>query len=115
MLGVQVADVHAAVGGPGHGPGRPLGDVHGQGVEEVPVLQGQAGRLQPGGQVGGLLVDPRGDGGQPLGAVVDAVHGGDDRQEGLGGADVRGGLLTADVLLAGLEGQAQGGGAVAVP
>ena len=42
-----------------------------------------------------------------LGAVVDRVHGRHVGQERLRGADVGGGLLAADVLLARLEGQAQ--------
>ena len=75
--------------------------------------------LDPGGRAGpgegaGGPVDPRGDGGQAVGAVVHRVERGDDGQEHLGGADVAGGLLPADVLLAGLEGQAEGGGAVGV-
>ncbi len=43
---------------------------------------------------------------QPLGAVVDGVHAGHDRQQHLRGADVARRLLAADVLLAGLQGHA---------
>ncbi|OPZ56041.1 MAG: hypothetical protein BWY91_00628 [bacterium ADurb.BinA028] len=59
-------------------------------------------------------VDPPGDGGQALGAVPHGIHAGDDREQDLRGADVRGGLLAADVLLAGLQGQAVGGRSVRV-
>ena len=58
----------------------------------------------------GQAVDPLGDARQAVGAVVHGVHGGHDRQQHLGGADVGGGLLPADVLLAGLQGQAAGPG-----
>ena len=50
----------------------------------------------------------RGDAGQPLRPVPDGVHAGDHRQQHLGGADVAGRLVAADVLLAGLQRQAQG-------
>jgi hypothetical protein len=40
--------------------------------------------------------------------VVDGVHRGDDGEQHLGGADVGGGLLAADVLLAGLQREAVG-------
>mmetsp|Transcript_126480 Transcript_126480/g.219148 ORF Transcript_126480/g.219148 Transcript_126480/m.219148 type:complete len:238 (+) Transcript_126480:3168-3881(+) len=43
-----------------------------------------------------------------LGSVVHGVHGGHVGQQGLGGADVGGGLLTLDVLLTGLQGHPQG-------
>lgn len=49
-----------------------------------------------------------GDRPQPVGAVVDRVHPGHDGEQDLRGTDVAGGLLAADVLLAGLEGQAVG-------
>ena len=44
---------------------------------------------------------------QAFRAVVDGVHAGDVGQQHLRGADVRGGLLAADVLLAGLHRQTQ--------
>ncbi len=55
-----------------------------------------------------------GDGPQPVGAVVDRVHRGHVGEEGLRRADVRGRLLAADVLLAGLERHPEGRVAVAV-
>ena len=58
----------------------------------------------------GALGDPA----QPVRAVVDGVAGGDDGEQHLRRADVRGGLLAADVLLAGLQRQPQRGVAVGV-
>ena len=52
--------------------------------------------------------------GQPVGAVVAGVHRGDHRQQHLRGADVAGGLVPADVLLAGLQREPVGRGAVGV-
>ena len=46
--------------------------------------------------------------------MVHGVHRGGDRQQRLGGADVGRGLFAADVLLAGLQGQAVGRGACRV-
>ncbi len=51
---------------------------------------------------------------EPVGTVVDGVHARHHGQEHLRGADVAGRLLPADVLLAGLQGQAVGGGAVRI-
>ena len=62
----------------------------------------------------GVAVHAACDGGQPLGAVVAGVHGRHDRQEHLRGADVGGRLVAADVLFAGLQGEAVGVGAISV-
>ena len=51
---------------------------------------------------------------QALGTVVHGIHRGHHGKEHLGRADVGGRLLTADVLLAGLQGQAVGRRAVSV-
>ena len=66
------------------------------------------------GQHGGATVRARGDGGQPVRPVVHGVHGGGHGQQDLGGADVAGRLLAADVLLAGLQREPVGGLAVGV-
>lgn len=50
----------------------------------------------------GSIVDAVGNALQTLGTVVDPVHGGHVGQQCLGGADVAGGLVSADVLLSGL-------------
>ena len=62
----------------------------------------------------GQAVDAAGDLRKTNGTVVDGVHGCDIGQQRLGGADVRGGLFAADVLFAGLQGQAVAGLAVSV-
>ena len=73
-----------------------------------------AGVAQPGGEYGGHPVRTDRDPAQPVGTVPHGVHPGDDREQHLRGADVARGLLAPDVLLAGLEGEAVGGGAVGV-
>ncbi len=50
-------------------------------------------------------MDALSDGLQTLRTVVDSVHGGHIGQQGLGSANVTSGLITADVLLTGLQGQ----------
>ena len=50
---------------------------------------------------------------QPMRPVIHRVHPGHDRQQRLGGADVAGGFIAADVLLAGLDRHAIGGVALA--
>ncbi len=53
--------------------------------------------------------DALGDPAKPPRPVVRRVHAGDDRQQRLRGADVARGLLTLDVLLAGLDRHSEGG------
>ena len=60
-------------------------------------------------QAGRAAVHLLGDVPEALGPVVHGVHRGDDGEQHLGGADVRRRLLAADVLLAGLQGEAVGG------
>lgn len=84
------------------------------GVEEGVVDDLDAGLAQALGEHDGVAVDAAADPAQPLGAVVDGVHPGDHREQHLRGADVAGGLLAADVLLAGLQREAVGGAAVGV-
>ena len=83
-------------------------------VEEVVVDQGVPGRPCRRGQRDRRAVDPPGDPSQALGPVVLAVQGGHDGQQHLGGADVRGRPLAADVLLAGLQRQPVGRAALRV-
>ena len=54
-----------------------------------------------------VAVDLASDGGEPLWSMPDGVHCRRDGQEDLSGADVAGGLVAANVLLAGLHGHAQ--------
>ena len=69
---------------------------------------GDADRAQGAGEQRGEPVDAAGDAGQALGPVPDGVEAGHDREQHLGGADVAGRLVAADVLLAGLQRHAQG-------
>ena len=94
---------------------RALGDrgiavagVDAQRVERGRMHAGVAELAQAGGEDRGQPRDAPGDAGEALGAVVHRVHRGHHRQQHLRGADVGGGLLAADVLLAGLQGQAVG-------
>ncbi len=105
--GVDLAQVQAARGGLLVDRAGVL-HAHGQGVEEGLVGQLEAQLLQAGGQDGGLAVHSARDAGQALRAVVDRVHAGHHGQQHLRGADVRGRLFAADVLLAGLQRQAVG-------
>ena len=75
-----------------------------------PTLAGLARAAQDRGQAVGAA----GDALQAFRPVVHAVHAGHHRQQHLRGADVAGRLLAADVLLAGLQGQAVGGVALGV-
>ena len=61
---------------------------------------------EPLGQHKGQPMHAFGDPPQPLGAVIEGIHAGHDRQEHLGRTDVAGGSFPADVLLSGLQGQA---------
>ena len=85
-----------------------LAGVDGDGVEEVVGFDGEAEGGEAGGELGGEAMDAGGDSFEAFGAVVDGVHAGHDGEQDLCGADVGGGLLAADVLLAGLEGEAVG-------
>ena len=85
------------------------GDLDADGVEErgggdLPSRLGERC-----GELEGTEVDLLGNLTESLGAVIDRVHGGDDGEQDLGGADVAGRLLAADVLFAGLEREAVGG------
>ncbi|MNN23705.1 hypothetical protein D3C81_1371100 [compost metagenome] len=81
---------------------------HGQGVEEVFLFDVQAQSGQALGENRGQVMHAVGNLRQAFRAVVHGVHAGDVGQQYLRGADVGSGLLAADVLLAGLHGQAQG-------
>ena len=68
----------------------------------------------PAARVPACAVDPPRDRGQAGGAVVDGIHRGHHGEQHLGGADVGGRLLATDVLLAGLQGEPVGRGALGV-
>ncbi len=88
--------------------------VQGECVEVGRVLRRHAGCLQAGSQQPGEVVHTFGDAPQAHRPVIHGVEGRHDGKQRLGGADVAGGFLPADVLLAGLHGHAQGFVAVAV-
>ena len=94
-------------GGLGGGLDRsgPARHARGHGVEESVVHHLDAGSGEAAGQAAGVAVHPAGDRGKPVGAVIGGVHRGHHRQQDLGGADVGGGPVPADVLFAGLQGQ----------
>ena len=73
-----------------------------------------AGGAEAGGEKLGQKFDAAGDFLEAGGAVIDGIHRGHHAEENLGGADVRRGLVAADVLLAGTEGETHGGVALGV-
>ncbi|CAH0038163.1 unnamed protein product [Clonostachys rhizophaga] len=93
-----------------------LVSLEGQGVEEDGAIVSETG----GGELevalacdkilcqAGLGPNILGNGLETFGAVVDGVEGAHVGQQSLGGADVAGGLLTANVLLASLQSKAKG-------
>ena len=83
-------------------------ELDGEGVKVLRVLDLVAGTLDASGKDGSEAVHTLGNGGEALGTVVESVHGGHVGEKGLGSADVAGGLLPANVLLPGLESQAEG-------
>ena len=84
-------------------------DLQRQRVEEVFVQADNAAPLQTRREDAGQPLNTLGNLLQPFRTVVDRVETGDVGQQHLGGADVRVGLLPADVLLTGLQGHAQRG------
>ena len=77
---------------------------HVQCVEEIRP-DGDAGLAQRIGQDRAEAVHATGDAGQAFGTVIHRVHAGHDGEQHLRGADIRRGLLAADVLLARLQGE----------
>ena len=73
------------------------------GVEERLRLDAMAALDRSGGEPARVAVHRSRDALEPFGAVVHRVHRSQHRRQHLGGADVRGRLLAADVLLAGLQ------------
>ena len=54
----------------------------------------------------GYSMNTGGDGAQSFRSMIDGEHGSHHREEDLSGADIAGGLFTANMLLARLQGQA---------
>ncbi len=82
---------------------------HGDGVEKFVAGDVETGLQQLARQPDSSAMHAQGDFFQPLRPVIHGIHGGHDGEQHLCGADVAGGLLTADVLLARLQGEAAGG------
>ena len=91
-----------------------VGDAHADGVEERVVHELVAAVAQAAREDRREAVDALRDQLEALAAVVDGVHRGHHGQQHLRGADVRRGLLAADVLLARLQREPQRGVAVGV-
>ena len=111
---VDEAEQHALGVCTVHDPGRVSGRPHDDGVEELLVLELESRVAQTRRQLDRPAVHAARDVAEALGAVVHGVHGGDHGQEDLRRADVRGGLLTTDVLLTRLERQPVGGAILGV-
>ena len=84
------------------------------GVEEGVVHHLDACRVEARRHSEGIAVHPVRDRGEAVGAVVAGVHRGHHGKQNLRRADVAGGLVPADVLLAGLQRQPVGGRAVGI-
>ena len=98
--------MHSGIAGGGHDLLGTTGHVCEHGVEEVGVHHLDSPGSQEPGEATGVLVRGGPDPAQAFGAVVDGVHRRDHRQQHLRGADVGGGPVAADVLLAGLQREA---------
>ena len=104
---IDLPEQHPEVVGRGHDVGGTAGNGNGERVEvvggDLGAESGQDARKGPGARR-----DLLGDAPQPVRAVVDRVHRCHDGEQYLRGADVRGGLVAADVLLAHLQREAVG-------
>lgn len=97
-------------------------DVAGEGRAEADLQRVEVGAgsnlpaefAQAGCEAAGLFMDACGDGAEAFGSMIDRIHRGHDGQENLCGADVAGGFFAADMLLAGLESEPEGGFAVGI-
>ena len=81
-------------------------DLEGVEVERIGLLVAELAELTI--ENHGVGVDPSGDVLESLRSVIDGIHTGDGGEECLSGTDIGGGALALDVLLAGLEGEAEG-------
>ena len=90
----RLDDIDGTTGNAGH-----------DGVEELLGDDLDASGAQTRSERACLVIDVFGDAAQAVGPVVHGVHRRRHRQQHLGGADVRGRLLAANVLLTGLQGE----------
>ena len=93
---------------------RTVRHVQGHGVEEGCMRKRVAETLKATDQDLQQSMHAPGDQVQTLGAVIDRIETGNHRQQDLRGADIAGGLLATDVLLAGLQRHAQGDASVTI-
>ena len=107
-------EVHPTFARIEHDLAGPARDANPHRVEEVLMLDLETAGLERRGQPGSLAMHPFGDPLQSVRTVVDGVHRRHDGQQHLCCADVGGGLLPADVLLAGLQRQPECRGAVRI-
>ena len=105
MIGVETPDVDTALLGRGLHVLGAAGNTGQHRVEERVVDDVDPGAGQSSGHRLRVGMHPAGDRRQAGGAVVAGIHRGHDGQQDLGGADVAGGLVAADVLFAGLQRQ----------
>ncbi len=114
MVGVDQAKVQPARERRGDHPGRPGRHMRKHRVEEAVVDDPHTAGAKPFGEAYRMVVHPLGDPRQTLRTVVNGIHRGQHGRQHLRRADVAGGLLPADVLLTGLQGQPVGALAVGV-
>ncbi len=105
-VGVHLEQVDPALAGGGGDLGGTARHAGGDRVEVRAVHDLDPAGRQTGGEQGGVAVGTARDRPQAVRAVVDGVHAGHDGEQHLRGTDVAGGLLTADVLLTGLQREA---------
>ena len=108
VVGIHPADVVPGFQGFLHHGVRLSGNGQQQGVKEVFVFNGDAGFRERLVQAFGFQVDFRADAFEAFLSVVYGVKGGKHGQEHLGGADVGGRLVAANMLFPRLQGQAVG-------
>ena len=84
-----------------------IANFYGDRVKENLRLYVKAHGLEPLGQTAGFAVNRLGNGFDTVRPMIDCIHGGNHRQERLGGADIGIGFLSPNVLLSGLQRKAQ--------
>ena len=103
MVAVDETQVDAGFPGPRRDAPRLAGSAHRDRVEVCVGQHLEPETIEPLHHDAGHAVHALRNGAQPLRPVIHGVETGDVREQHLRGADVAGGLLAANVLLAGLE------------
>ncbi len=107
VISIGLPQVHAGRASGANHLGSPAGHPGEHRIEERLGYHLDAAAPQPSGQHRSHPVRPPRDVPQPVRSVVYRVHRGHHGQQHLRGADIAGGLLPANVLLTGLQRQAQ--------